>query len=366
MDNFKKELILLNMVEGIGYIRFKALLDEFKDPRNIFKAPISRLKSIKSIGTGIAEAIKNAYSKYDIDKEVGLIKGAGVKIVTLFDSEYPECLRTIYDPPILLYIKGDFRKEDELSIAIVGSRRCTYYGLNMAEKIASELVKCNVVIISGLARGIDTAAHKGAVKNNGRTIAVLGNGLGSIYPVENKELAERILHNGLLVSEFPMEAKPYKKNFPRRNRIISGLSKGLLVVEAAKKSGALITADFALEQGRDVFAVPGMADRFSSNGTNALIKQGAKLVESADDILEELGIDKAEPVAERAYKNGGSYFLENPDEKNIFNILSDKPSDIDTIIRKLEIKTQQAKLMLLNMEMKGIIKQLPGKLYVRE
>jgi len=361
MDNFKRELILLNMIEGIGYIRFNALLDEFKYPLNILKAPISRLKSIKCIGTGIAEAIKNAYSDHDIDKEIELIRDAGVKVITLFDKEYPECLKTIYDPPILLYAKGDFEKEDELSVAIVGSRKCTYYGLNMAEKIASELVSSNVVIISGLARGIDTAAHKGAVKSNGRTIAVLGNGLSSIYPAENKELAERILHNGLLVSEFPMQEKPCKKNFPRRNRIISGLAKGLLVVEAAKRSGALITADFALEQGRDVFAVPGMADRFSSNGTNALIKQGAKLVESADDILEELGIDKAE----RADKNEDSYVLENPHEKSIFNMLSDKPSDIDTIIRKLEVKTQQAKLMLLNMEMKGIIKQLPGKLYVR-
>lgn len=361
MDNLKRELILLNMIQDIGYIRLKALLDEFKDPCNIFKAPINKLKSIEGIGARIAEAIKNAHSDYDIDKEIGLIRETGVKVVTLLDSEYPEWLRAIYDPPILLYIKGDFKKEDELSVAIVGSRKCTYYGLSMAERIASELAKRKVVIISGLARGIDTAAHKGTVKNNGRTIAVLGNGLSFIYPTENKELAEQILHNGVLVSEFPMETRPYKQNFPRRNRIISGLSKGLLVVEAAKKSGALITADFALEQGRDVFAVPGMADRFLSNGTNALIKQGAKLVESADDILEELGINPVEP----ADKDGDSYFLANPYEKNIFNILSDEPCDIDTIIRKLEVKAQQAKVMLLNMEMKGIIKQLPGKLYVR-
>ncbi len=361
MDNFKKELILLNMVPGLGCIRLKALIDELGDPCNIFKAPVKKLKSIRGISTQIAEAIKGAYSDYNVDKEAELITRTGVKVITLFDKEYPECLKAIYDPPILLYIKGDFRKEDELSVAIVGSRKCTYYGLSMAEKIASELVSHRIVIVSGLARGIDTAAHKGAIKNKGRTIAVLGNGLSHVYPAENKELAEHISHNGILVSEFPMETKPYKQNFPRRNRIISALSKGVLVVEAAQRSGALITADFALEQGRDVFAVPGMADRFSSNGTNALIKQGAKLVESADDILEELGIGGGEP----ANKDTGLHPFADSCEENIFNILSETPCDIDTIIAKLEMQAQQAKLMLLNMEMKGTIKQLPGKLYVR-
>lgn len=361
MDGFKKELILLNMVEGIGYIRFKALLDEFKNPRNILKAPVGRLKSVKGIGIQTAESIKNAHSDYDIERELELIKDAGVKIITLFDSEYPEYLKAIYDPPVLLYIKGSFRQEDGLSVAIVGSRKCTYYGLNMAEKIASELAGYKIVIVSGLARGIDTAAHKGAVKNNGRTIAVLGNGLDFIYPAENKGLAEQILHNGVLVSEFPMQARPDKRNFPRRNRIISALSRGVLVVEAAKRSGALITADFALEQGRDVFAIPGMVDRFSSNGTNALIKQGAKLIENADDIIEELGIDRMKT----GNKETEPYHPADAYEDNIFNILSDKPCDIDTITQRLEVETRQAKLALLNMELKGAIKQLPGKLYVK-
>ncbi len=361
MDDFKRDLILLNMVEGIGCIRLKALLDEFGDPRNIFKAPVNKLKSIEGIGVHAAESIRNAHSDYDIGKEIELIRGAGVEIVTLFDKEYPESLKTIYDPPILLYLKGVRGSGDKLSVSIVGSRKCTYYGLNMAEKIASELVGHKIVIVSGLARGIDTAAHKGALKNNGRTIAVLGNGLSSVYPAENKNLAERISRNGLLVSEFPMETGPLRYNFPKRNRIISGMSRALLVVEAAKRSGALITADFALEQGRDVFAIPGMADRYSSNGTNALIKQGAKLVESADDILEELDIDRIKAAdADRDHS-----VSVNPREKNIFSILSDQPCDIDTIVRKLEIKSQQAKFTLLNMEMKGVIKQLPGKLYIR-
>ena len=361
MDDLKRDLILLNMVQGIGYIRLKALLGAFGDPSNILKAPIKRLKSIEGIGPQVAEAIKNAHSDYDINKEIGLIKDSGVKVITLFDKEYPELLKSIYDPPILLYIKGDFRSQDKLSVSIVGSRRCTYYGLKMAEKIAAELVSYKVVIASGLARGIDTAAHKGAVNNNGRTIAVLGNGLSRVYPPENKELAESILRNGVLVSEFPMEAEPLRYNFPRRNRVISGISRALLVVEAAKRSGALITADFALEQGRDVFAIPGMVDRHSSSGTNALIKQGAKLVESADDILEELDIDQVKA----ANINTEPFVPDNQYESSVLSMLSDQPCDIDTITQKLEVKSQQAKFMLLNMEMKGAIKQLPGKLYVR-
>jgi len=292
MDSFKKDLILLNMVQGIGYIRLKALLDEFKEPGNILRASLDKLRSIKGIGPAIAQAVKNASSDYDIDEEIALIKKAGAEILTLFDKSYPENLKNIYDPPTVLYTKGSFKKEDELSIAIVGSRKCTYYGMNMADKIAEQLAAACVTIVSGLARGIDTSAHKGALKAKGRTIAVLGSGLGNIYPAENKLLAEEIAKNGVLVSEFPMQMPPDKNNFPRRNRLISGLSRAVLVVEAANKSGALITADFALEQGRDVFAVPGTADRLLSMGTNSLIKQGAKLVDSAEDILEELKIDK--------------------------------------------------------------------------
>jgi DNA processing protein len=288
MDSFKKDLILLNMVQDIGYIRLKALLDEFKEPGNILRASLDKLKSVKGIGPAIAQAIKNASTCHDIDKETSLIKKAGISILTLFDDDYPANLKNIYDPPMVLYIKGKLKKKDEFSVAIVGSRKCTYYGINMAEKIAGCLSDHGLTIVSGLARGIDTAAHIGALKTRGRTIAVLGNGLSTIYPPENSLLAERISDNGALISEFPMQALPHKNNFPRRNRIISGLSKGVVVVEAAQKSGALITADFALEQGRDVFAVPGMAERLSSAGTNALIKQGAKLVDSAEDILEEL------------------------------------------------------------------------------
>jgi DNA processing protein len=287
MDNFKKGLILLNMVQDIGYIRLKGLLDEFKSPENILRAPIDKLRSVKGIGPSIAKAVKSAGSDYDVEKEIALAEKSGVVILTVFDEDYPENLKNIYDPPVILYVKGTIKKEDSLAVSIVGSRKCTYYGMNMADNIAEKLAFQGVTVVSGLARGIDTAAHKGALKA-GRTIAVLGSGLGNIYPAENKPLSEKIAQNGAVISEFPMLMPPNKTNFPQRNRIISGLSMAVLVVEAANKSGALITADFALEQGRDVFAVPGAAGRLSSAGTNSLIKQGAKLIDSAEDILEEL------------------------------------------------------------------------------
>jgi DNA processing protein len=287
MDNFKKGLILLNMVQDIGYIRLKGLLDEFKSPENILRASVEGLRSVKGIGPSIAKAVKNVSSDYDVEKEIALAEKSGVVILTVFDEDYPENLKNIYDPPVILYVKGSIKKEDSLAVSIVGSRKCTYYGMNMADNIAEKLAFQGVTVVSGLARGIDTAAHKGALKS-GRTIAVLGSGLGNIYPVENKPLSENIAKNGAVISEFPMQMPPNKNNFPQRNRIISGLSMAVLVVEAANKSGALITADFALEQGRDVFAVPGAAGRLSSAGTNSLIKQGAKLIDSAEDILEEL------------------------------------------------------------------------------
>jgi DNA processing protein len=287
MTNFVKDLILLNMVEGIGSIRLKALLDEFKEPGRILKASVEKLRSVKGIRASIANAIKDIDSHHDVEKEIALAAKEGVGILTIFDEDYPENLKNIYDPPVVLYCKGCIKKEDSLAVSIVGSRKCTYYGMNMADNIAERLAFSGVTVVSGLARGIDTAAHKGALKT-GRTIAVLGSGLGNIYPAENKPLSEKIARNGAVVSEFPMQMPPNKNNFPQRNRIISGLSAAVLVVEAANKSGALITADFALEQGRDVFALPGMAGRLSSAGTNSLIKQGAKLVDSAEDILEEL------------------------------------------------------------------------------
>ena len=361
MDSFKKDLVLLNMIPDIGWIKLKLLLGWFKDPAGIFKASVSELKSVKGIGQHTARAIKNAYSDYDIEKEIALIKNLGVSVTTLFEADYPFNLKNIYDPPILLYTKGTLKASDEFAVAIVGSRMCTYYGMNMAEKMASELACCGITIVSGLARGIDTAAHKGALKSKGRTVAVLGNGLSSVYPPENKALSEQAILNGTLISEFPMETPPYKQNFPRRNRVISGLSKAVLVVEAAKKSGALITADFALEQGRDVFAVPGMADRPLSTGTNTLIKQGAKLIDNVKDILDELGMPAASGITE----DTGDHLPAEESQKDIYSMLSNTPCHVDNIMQCTGIEAKQIESTLLCMQLKGFVKKLAGGFYIR-
>lgn len=359
MDRFKRDLILLNMLEGVGYIRIKTLLDVFKTTQAIFEASCEELMQVEGIGSKIADFIKRAGIDWDIDKELSLIEKNGITVKTIFDQDYPENLRQTYDPPAVLYVKGKLKPEDNQAIAIVGSRRCTQYGIRTAQRLASGLPECGITVVSGMARGIDTAAHKGAISANGRTIAVLGNGLSFVYPHENKRLADKIVENGALVSEFPMEMPPHKENFPRRNRVISGLSKGVVVVEAAERSGALITADFALSEGRDVFAVPGPAGAVTSKGTNNLIREGAKITEDVNDILAELGRFREN------IKGGEGLILNDPCENSIYNLVSDKPIDIDAITDSLSLEPSKAKTTLLNLEIKGIVKQLPGKLYVR-
>ncbi len=278
------------MVGEIGSIRLGKLLKYFGQPENILKAPVEKLMAVSGIGREIASKICSL-KKEDLDKELALAKKLALRIMTYEDEGYPENLKNIYDPPIVLYVKGELKAEDKFSLGIVGSRRASYYGLNSAEKFAYELSEKGFTIVSGMARGIDTYAHKGALKANGRTIAIMGSGFSHIYPPENKKLAEKIAECGAVISEFPCDAKPLPQNFPQRNRVISGLSLGLLVVEAARNSGALITADFALEQGREVFALPGKVDSNTSFGTNGLIKQGAKLVSGVDDIVEEFDLN---------------------------------------------------------------------------
>lgn len=233
-----------------------------------------------------------------------LSKENKTRTLSLLDKDYPANLKYIYDPPSILYIKGNILPEDTIAVAVVGSRRATYYGLKNAENLGFQLAAGGITIISGLARGVDSAAHRGALKARGRTIAVLGSGLNKIYPRENEELVEEIAQNGAVISEFALDTPPLRQNFPRRNRIISGLSLGVVVVEAAKRSGALITANFALEQGREVFALPGKIDSFTSKGTHDLIKQGAKLVESIEDIIEELEPLKACQINRKRMADG--------------------------------------------------------------
>jgi len=288
----KDYLIALNMVPGLGSVKIMKLLKYFPSPKQIFEAPCDKLLNINQIGILLAKRIHTIIDSNEFKRELKQIQDLNIKIVTINDSAYPELLKQIYDPPIALYILGDVSNLQMLSVAVVGCRRASFYGLKQAECIAGVLAAKGVCIVSGLARGIDTAAHKGALASGGRTVAVLGSGLNNIYPPENKNLLEKIVEQkGTVISEFSLEMSPQKGNFPRRNRIISGLSRAVVVVEAAKRSGSLITANLALDEGRDVYAVPGTANSFNAQGTNKLIKEGAKLVENAEDILQELNIE---------------------------------------------------------------------------
>ena len=292
-------------------------------------------------------------------------------MMTFQDNHYPENLKAIPDAPVLLYIKGEIKKENNLAIAMVGSRRASFYGLSIAEKLAGQLSELGITIISGMAKGIDAIAHKGALKAKGSTIAVLGNGLSKVYPPENKKLFDEIINSGAVISEFPMTTPPAAYNFPRRNRIISGLSLGVVVVEASNKSGALITSRFALEQGREVFAVPGKVDSPNSQGVHNLIKQGAKLVSNVEDILEEISPqlkhhmktehrELARRTSTRVLPNNLS-----DDELSIYKQIQDDAMHIDEVANQCGFSVPQTMNALLKLELKHLIKQLPGKLFVR-
>jgi DNA processing protein len=299
-----------------------------------------------------------------------LIKSEQVTIVTCLDDSYPPSLREIADAPIVLYAKGKLPAPDSMSMAIVGSRKASLYGLSNAHTFAMRLAELGFTIVSGLARGIDTAAHNGALKARGITVAVLGGGLANMYPPENRKLADDICEAGTILSEFPMETPPVPYNFPRRNRIISGLSLGVIVVEAAQRSGALITADFALEQGREVFAVPGKIDHPASQGVHNLIKQGAKLVTSVDDILEDLQPQVTACLKAGAQPVGSTRNIQavpmelSQQERQIYDHLSDRPVHIDELTQQCG-STVPVMSVLLQLELKRLVKQLPGKLFMR-
>ena len=298
-----------------------------------------------------------------------------IRLINIDSAEYPKILKTLHRPPQALYVNGSFKEEDNLAVAIVGSRRASRYGIEMSERLGYELALCGVTVVSGMARGIDSAAHRGALKAKGRTIAVMGSGHDHIYPAENRELYKRIAESGAVISEFENDVSPLPRNFPIRNRIISGLSIGIVVVEAAKSSGALITADFALEQGREVFAVPGKISSITSEGTHELIKQGAKLVQSAEDIIEELSLHEIEPMAvedrpinEAKIAKKTTRYIYNSlthDERRVYKILSDEPSYIDDVVKVSGVESRLAPKVLLALELKRLIKELPGKQFIR-
>lgn len=362
-------LVSLNLIGDIGSIGLKKLLEFFDKPQNLFKTPQEKLVKFYGISQNLAARI-SSLKKQDIDREFEFSKKHGLKIITLGDKAYPANLKNIPGAPLVLYVKGELRQEDNYSIAIVGSRRASFYGLTNAEKFAFELSNKGFTIVSGMARGIDTYAHRGSLRAGARTIAVIGSGFNHIYPAENKELAEKIAQKGAVISEFPIDTLPLKQNFPRRNRIISGLSLGVLIAEAAKNSGALITADFALEQGREVFALPGQVNSRTSFGTNGLIKQGAKLVSCVDDILEEFApvVIKQGDRCPNSCEDGTRLVPQTVQEKGevqVYGLISDKPLALDELLEKTRMDIPGISGILLRLQMKRLIKQLPGKQFVR-
>lgn len=363
MNRFEA-FVSLNMVREIGSTRLKKFLEIFGTPENILKASSRSLSAASGIGEKIAQKIRSLKEE-DLKRELSQAKKLNLKIMTLEDKDYPENLKHIPDPPIVLYVKGDIRKVDRLAVAIVGSRRATFYGLTQAERFASELAERGFTIVSGLARGVDTQAHKGALKRKGRTLAVMGSGFNHIYPEENIGLADEILKSGAVISEFSLDTPPLKENFPCRNRVISGLSLGVLVAEAAQTSGALITADFALEQGREVFALPGKVDSHNSIGALGLIKEGAKLVSCVDDILEELniGIDFHQEAAGKLTPRINPGLKEA--EHLVYDLISNESVLLDDIVEKTNMDISKVSDILLRLQLRRLVQQLPGKQFVR-
>ena len=353
----------LNLISNIGSVRLGKLLEVFGKPQEIFSAKYEHLASIFGIGSQIASDIIS-FNKENIEKELSTSLKLGIKVITLNDNDYPENLRQIPGAPLVLYVLGNITAQDNLAIGIVGSRRASLYGLSSAEKFAEQLSICGITIVSGMARGVDTYAHRGALKAKGRTLAVMGSGFNHIYPAENANLAKEISSSGAVISEFPMDAKPLPQNFPRRNRLISGLSLGILITEAARNSGALITADFALEQGREVFALPGRIDAVGSMGANNLLKQGAKMVTCCDDILEELNLE----VADRQETNVSLASQENAcakEEARLYACITRQPVAIDDLVEKLVLSSSQVLSLISKLQLKKLIKALPGKQFSR-
>lgn len=382
-----KYWLALKSVEGVGDTLFGPLLERFGSPAAVFSASVHELAGVPKMCKQSAEAIL-AFKDWDVIlRRMDVLNQAGIRIVTFLDESYPRHLLNIYDRPALLYVAGHLQSDD-ISIAIVGSRHASTYGKYTTDRISRELALRGATIVSGMARGIDSSAHRGALAAKGRTVAVLGSGLDVIYPPENKKLFDAIVQQGAVVSEYPPGTQPLPFHFPARNRIISGMSYGVLVVEAGEKSGSLITAKLAMEQGREVFAIPGPIDSASSRGANSLIKQGAKLIDSVDDILDEilpqLERTAREPVSQgsKADQTGSEQSLPEkhgihkrdapekdgeallPVDRKILEAIAGGKTHADDIIKVTGIPPAEALGALMRLELKGRVLQQPGKLFI--
>ena len=354
--------VALSLVPGVGGFLYKRLIEHFERAEAVFQATLQELLDINDIGVKTAHAIKNFNQKELVEENIYLNKRTGARILVLEDEDYPVNLRNITNPPPVLYVKGDLRDCDRYAMAIVGSRTPSRYGELMAESISRNLADEGVTIVSGMARGIDSICHRETLRAGGRTIAVLGSGIDVIYPPENRGLFDRIIQNGAVITEFPQSTPPDGTNFPHRNRIISGLTLGVVVVEAGMKSGSLISAELAAKQGREVFAVPGRVGSPESVGTNKLIKNGAYLLENVKDIIDIITprfrtAEKSTPQAqtERALSKSSEIILD---------ALIEKPLHIDDIVTKTNLHINEVSSILVHLEIGGFVTQMPGKLFI--
>jgi DNA processing protein len=366
MDS-REAFIALNLIDGVGPVRARALLEHFGEAPKIFAASRSQLLRVPNIGEELAEAIVNWEQTVDLAGEMKRIAAFGCRVLMASDENFPPLLRQIYDPPLVLYVKGEWTAKDQNAVALVGSRRTTHYGLETARKLAYQLAYVGVTVVSGGARGIDSAAHQGALAAQGRTVCVLGTGINLVFPPENRDLFERIAAHGALITQFPFNRHGDRQTFAIRNRIIAGLTLGTVVVEAGLHSGALITAGFATEYGRQVFAVPGRIDSPQSKGCHDLIKKGAKLCEGAEDILCEF--EYLFPASNRPPSPAETGVLPaielSANEQKVFDALDREERSVDEVIRRSGLPASAASVALLSLEMKHLVTQLPGKLYVK-
>lgn len=358
----REATIGLNMMSSLGPVRVRNLVAALGSPEAVFAADEEQLCRAKGIGVEVARSILAQREEVDPSAEEARARKHGARIITQSDADYPAALKQIYDPPLALYVRGTLAPEDRHAIAVVGTRHATHYGQSVADTLSYQLARTGFTVVSGLARGIDTAAHRAALKGGGRTLAVLGSALDKLYPEENAELADRIAEHGAVISEYTVGREPDRTTFPYRNRIVSGLSMGLVVVEAGVKSGAVITATEALEQGRTVFAVPGRVDQPSARGTHMLIKQGARLCEGIDDILQEFEMlippSQAEKVKSMPRRPDVPL---TQDEQVVVKALWKGALDVDALARSAGLKSAQVSALLLGLEMKRVVRILPGR-----
>jgi DNA processing protein len=361
------DILHLAMVPGVGPQTSRALLERFGSAGEVLDATRGQLCGVAGVGPKLAEKIVRARQDFDAAAELALCRRMEVDLISRGEPLYPPPLENIPDPPGLLYIKGKIEPRDQLAIAVVGSRHCTPYGTRTAERLASALARTGFTVVSGLARGIDAAAHRGAIKAGGRTIGVLANGLASIYPPEHEDLARAVVEAGALVSEMPMRQSPLAGLFTQRNRIISGLSLGVLVIEATPRSGSLSTAGHAMEQNREVFAVPGPVDSLASRGCHRLIRDGARLVETVDDIMEELGplVSEVRAAPDLPPVRHPAELALSDSERSLLGHLDDQPTGVDDLITRTGMTAGQVMATLSVLELKRLVRRLPGHRFVR-